>query len=264
MNIDLTGRRAIVTASASGIGYSIALGLAGAGAHVILNGRREETTKAAVEKLLAAYPAASIEGVSGDLSTADGVARFVERAGDADILVNNLGIYESKAFVDIDDEDWTRFFETNLFSGVRLSRYYLPRMIGNDWGRLIFITSESGITPPATRIHYATTKSAQMSLARGLAEVTAGTQVTSNSIVVGITRTEPVDQLIASMAIEQGISEREVDRNLAAEHRPTQLLKRLATAEEVANMVVYIASPQASATNGAALRVEGGGIPTIF
>ena len=263
MKIDLTGRRAIVTASASGIGLAIARGLAEAGASVVLNGRREETTAAAVQRLRSALPDASIDGVPGDLSTAAGVAAFIEQAGDADIVVNNLGIYEAKDFVDITDEDWTRFFETNLFSGVRLSRHYLPQMIARNWGRLLFITSESGVTPPAARLHYATTKSAQMSLARGLAEVTAGTCVTSNSIIVGVTRTEPIDEMIANLAKEQGISEAEVDRNLVAQHRPTQLLKRLATAAEVANMVVYVASPQASATNGAALRVEGGGISTI-
>jgi NAD(P)-dependent dehydrogenase (short-subunit alcohol dehydrogenase family) len=201
--------------------------------------------------------------VAGDLSTAEGVAGFIKRAGDADILVNNLGVYERKDFVDITDADWTRYFETNLFSGVRLARHYLPRMISRNWGRLLFITSESGVTPPPTRLHYATTKSAQMSLARGLAEMTAGTAVTSNSIIVGVTRTEQVNEMISSMAHNQGISEAEADRAIVAEHRPTQLLKRLATSEEVANMVVYIASPQASATNGAALRVEGGGLPTI-
>jgi NAD(P)-dependent dehydrogenase (short-subunit alcohol dehydrogenase family) len=263
MKIELSNRRAIVTASASGIGLSIARGLAAAGAHVIINGRRSETTRDAVERLLGEMPQASIAGVAGDLSTAKGVADFIDQAGEADILINNLGIYDSKDFVDITDEEWLRFFETNLFSGVRLARHYLPQMIEKNWGRLLFITSESGVTPPASRLHYATTKAAQMALARGLAETTRGTGVTSNSIVVGITRTEPVDAAIAQIAREQGISETEADRNLAAEHRPSQLLERLATAEEVANMVVYAASPQASATTGAALRVEGGGIPTI-
>ena len=264
MIIDLAGRRAIVTASASGIGLSIALGLARAGAHVTVNGRRAETTVAAVDRLRAALPGAGVAGVAGDLSTAAGVAAFIDQAGDADILVNNLGIYERKEFVDITDEDWARYFETNLFSGVRLARHYLPRMIERNWGRLLFITSESGVTPPPTRLHYATTKSAQMTLARGLAEMTAGTGVTSNSIIVGVTRTEALDGMIAGIAAEHGISESDVERNIVAEHRPTQLLKRLATAEEVANMVVYVASPQAAATNGAALRVDGGGIPTII
>ena len=264
MKIDLAGRRAIVTASASGIGFSIAQGLAHAGAHVIVNGRREETTKAAVERLRDLLPEAAVEGIAGDLSSAPGIAAFIEAAGEADIVVNNLGIYEEKAFVDITDEDWARYFETNLFSGVRLARHYLPRMIAQDWGRLLFITSESGVTPPPSRLHYATTKSAQISLARGLAEMTADTCVTSNSIVVGVTRTDGIDGMIAGMAADQGISEREVERNIVAQYRPTQLLKRLATSEEVANMVVYIASPQASATNGAALRVDGGGLSSIL
>lgn len=264
MQIDLTNHRAIVTASASGIGFSIALGLARAGAHVVINGRRDETTAAGIRQLRDFLPGARAEGVVGDLSSAEGVAKFIDEAGDADILVNNLGIYDRKEFVDIADEEWLRYFETNLFSGVRLARHYLPRMIAKNWGRILFITSESGVTPPALRLHYATTKAAQLALARGLAEATRGTGVTSNSIVVGITRTEAVDAAISQMALEQGISEAEVDRNLAAEHRPTQLLERLATSEEVANMVVYAASEQASATNGAALRVEGGGIPTIL
>lgn len=264
MKIDLSNRRAIVTASSSGIGFAIVQALVRAGAAVVLNGRRTETTQAAVERLARQYPSARIDGIAGDLSNAEGVAKFISEAGDADILINNLGIYERVSFFDIADEEWRRYFETNLFSGVRLARHYLRGMIERNWGRLLFITSESGVTPPASRIHYATTKAAQIALARGLAEAARGTGVTSNSIIVGITRTEPIDAEIARTAREKGISEAEVDRAMAAQHRPTQLLGRLATSEEVANMVLYAASPQASATTGAALRVEGGGIPTML
>ena len=263
MKIDLTGRRAIVSASSRGVGFWIALGLGNAGADVVINGRNEATTQAAVALAREHLPHAKFEGVAGDLATADGVADFVERSGPADIVINNLGVYEDKPFGEISDAEWTRYFETNVMSGVRLARHYLPQMITKNWGRIQFISSESAITTPPARIHYGTTKTAQLALARGLAELSAGTQVTVNSIIVGITRTESVDAMIAKLALEQGVSEAVIDRQIAEKHRPTQLLKRLATSEEVANMVVYIASPQAAATNGAALRVEGGGIRSI-
>jgi NAD(P)-dependent dehydrogenase (short-subunit alcohol dehydrogenase family) len=264
MKIDLTGRRAVVTASTSGIGLAIAKGLLGAGASVVINGRRPEVTDAAVEQLKKQFPGTSVMGISADLGKKEEVERFVGIADDTDILINNLGIYDRVGFFDIPDEDWYRFFETNLFSGVRLSRHYMPRMLERNWGRLIFITSESGVTPPAGRLHYATSKAAQIALARGLAETARGTSVTSNSIIVGITRTEQIAVVIDQMAKEQGISKEQVELNMAAEHRPSQLIERLASAEEVANMVIYAVSPQASATTGAALRVEGGGIPTML
>lgn len=264
MKIDLTGKTALVTASTSGIGLSIARGLLGAGAHVIVNGRRAEVTDAVVQTLSEQFPGASVQGLSADLGTAEGVDHVTTTVENIDILVNNLGIYEAANFFDITDAQWMRFFETNVMSGVRLARHYMPGMLARDWGRLIFITSESGVTTPATRIHYGTTKTAQLAVSRGLAEVARNTGVTSNAIVVGITLTEPVEQTIAESARTQGISVGEVHRQIATEHRPTQLLGRLATSEEVANMVVYAASPQASATTGAALRVEGGGITTIL
>jgi NAD(P)-dependent dehydrogenase (short-subunit alcohol dehydrogenase family) len=263
MKIDLTGRRAIVSASSRGVGFWIALGLGNAGAEVVINGRGDEATQAAVTLARNRVPGGKFVGISGDLATADGVASFIERAGDADIIVNNLGVYEDKPFGEITDAEWMRYFETNVMSGVRLARHYLPRMIEKNWGRIQFISSESAITTPPARIHYGTTKTAQLALARGLAEMTAGTQVTVNSIIVGITRTEPVEAMITKLALENNVSEAVIDRQIAEKHRPTQLLKRLATSEEVANMVVYIASPQAAATNGAALRVEGGGIRSI-
>lgn len=264
MNIDLVGKRAIVTGSTSGIGLAIAKGLLAAGADVVVNGRRPEVTEATLCDLRRLYPSAAVQGVSADLGTAEGVADFIGQVEGADILVNNLGIYDRVDFFNITDDEWFRFFETNVLSGIRLARHYMPRMLERNWGRLLFVTSESGITTPRDRIHYGTTKTAMLAVARGLAEVARGTAVTSNSIVVGMTMTEHVEQALQKTAAEKGISMGDMQRQVAAQHRPTQLLERLATAEEVANMVVYVASKQASATTGAALRVEGGGIPTIL
>ena len=264
MKIDLSARRAIVTASASGIGLAIAKGLAQAGASVLVNSRHQNTTDAAVERLRQAVPGATISGLVGDLSTAEGVAHFLADAGEADILVNNLGIYEEKDFADINDDDWERFFQTNVMSGVRMSRHHFPLMLARNWGRVLFISSESAITTPPKRIHYGMTKTAQLAIARGLAEMSAGSGVTVNSIIVGVTRTEQIGDLIAQMAADAGTSEAEVERGLVAKYRPTSLIKRLLTSEEVANMVVYCASTQAAGTNGAALRVEGGGISSLL
>jgi NAD(P)-dependent dehydrogenase (short-subunit alcohol dehydrogenase family) len=264
MQIDLTGRRAIVTASTSGIGLAIAKGLLNAGADIVLNGRRREVTDRLVKQFSEQYPGQTVQGISADLGRKEEIERFVQLAPDADILVNNLGIYGRVKFFDIPDDEWLRYFETNVMSGVRLSRHYMPGMLERNWGRLLFISSESGVTTPAERIHYGTTKTAMLAVARGLAEVARNTGVTSNSIVVGITRTEHIEQSIEETARTQGVSIADVHRQIVNEHRPTQLLGRPATSEEVANMVVYAASPQASATTGAALRVEGGGITTIL
>jgi len=264
MKIDLSSRRAIVTASGSGIGLAIAKGLAATGASVVINSRSQKTNDEAQARLLEAVPGASVGGVVGDLSTAEGVAQFLKQAGDADILVNNLGIYEEKPFVEIPDEEWDRYFQTNVMSGVRLSRHYLPQMMARRWGRVLFISSESAVTTPPSRIHYAMTKTAQLALARGLAGVSAGTGVTVNSILVGTTRTEHIDVMIANMVAESGQTEEQIEKALIAKHRPSSLIQRLITSAEIANMVVYCASQQAAGTNGAALRVEGGGIPTIL
>jgi len=264
MNIDLTGHRAIVTASTSGIGLAIAKGMLNAGAQVVVNGRREEITDAAVAELTRLFPGSEVLGVSADLGSKAGVDRFIELAGDADILVNNLGMYERVDFFDITDEQWFRMFEINVMSAVRLARHYMPGMLAKNWGRVISIASESGVTTPRDRMHYGMSKTALIAVARGLAEQARGTAVTSNSIVVGMTMTEIVEREIEANARKQGISSLEMQRQAAAQHRPTQLLERLAKPEEVANMVVYVASPQASATTGAALRVEGGGISSIL
>lgn len=264
MKIDLKGRKAIVTASTSGIGLAIAKGLASSGANVVVNGRRPEVTDRVVEQLSDEFPGLTVQGFSADLAHREEVERFVRLAPEADILVNNLGIYGQADFFDIPDEEWLRFFETNVMSGIRLARHYMPGMLKRNWGRLLFISSESGVTTRAERLHYSTTKTAILAVARGLAERARNTGVTSNSIIVGTTVTEQLGEVIEEMARTQKISIAEVHRQIMAEHRPTHLLPQLLTMEEVANMVVYAASPQAAATTGAALRVDGGGITTIL
>jgi NAD(P)-dependent dehydrogenase (short-subunit alcohol dehydrogenase family) len=263
MIINLTGKQAVVSGSTSGIGFAIALGLAEAGAHVAINGRTSAGVEAAIDRLTKQQPNARIQGIAADLATAAGIAAFVEHAGDADIVVNNLGIFEPKAFEAIADEDWQRFFDTNVMSGVRLSRHYLPGMVKRGWGRIVFISSESGLNIPPNMIHYGMTKTAQLAIARGLAESVAGTGVTVNAVLPGPTRSEGVVEFFTKLAKEKGVPVAELERDFIAQNRPSSLIKRLATAEEVANMVVYVCSPQASATTGAALRVDGGVVRSI-
>jgi NAD(P)-dependent dehydrogenase (short-subunit alcohol dehydrogenase family) len=208
-------------------------------------------------------PKAKVEGIAADLSGAEGVAAFVKRAQNTDILVNNLGIFEPKSFDAITDTDWQRFFETNVMSGVRLSRHYLPAMVKRGWGRIVFISSESGLNIPVEMIHYGMTKTAQLAISRGLAESVAGTGVTVNAVLPGPTRSDGVVEFFGRLAEEQGVSQQEMEKEFIANHRPTSLIRRLATVEEVANMVVYVCSPQASATTGAALRVDGGVVRSI-
>ena len=263
MIIDLSGHRAIVSGSTAGIGFAIATGLAKAGAAVVINGRQKQTTDKAVQRLSGLAPKAKVEGVAGDLGSRAGIDDFLRRAGDADILVNNLGIFEPKPFTEITDDDWHRFFDVNVMSGVRLTRHYFPAMLAKNWGRVVFISSESGLNIPAEMIHYGVTKTAQLALARGLAELTAGTGVTVNSVLPGPTRSEGVEDFVKAMAKERNVSESEVERLFFADIRPSSLLKRFASVEEVANMVVYVCSKEASATNGAALRVDGGVVRSI-
>jgi NAD(P)-dependent dehydrogenase (short-subunit alcohol dehydrogenase family) len=263
MIIDLRNKRAIVTGSTVGIGFAIARGLAQSGAAVVLNGRGRDSVAAAQKRLAELVPGADVDGIAADLAGAEGVADFVRRAGDADILVNNLGIFEPKPFEAITDADWHRFFDTNVMSGIRLSRHYLPQMRKRDWGRIVFISSESALNIPVEMIHYGMTKTAQLAISRGLAESAAGTGVTVNSVLPGPTRSEGVADFFGKMAKEQGVSQGEMETQFIAQHRPSSLIKRLATPDEVANMVVYICSPQASATTGAALRVDGGVVRSI-
>jgi NAD(P)-dependent dehydrogenase (short-subunit alcohol dehydrogenase family) len=263
MNIDLSGKTALVTGSTAGIGYAIAKGLAASGANVVLNGRSQAKVDAAVAKLVEAVVAAKVRGIAADVSTAAGCKALVAALPEADVLINNAGIFEPKDFFEIPDEDWARIFEVNVMSGVRLSRAYMQGMLKRNWGRIVFISSESGLNIPKEMIHYGVTKTAQIALARGLAELTRGTAVTVNSVLPGPTLSEGVETFVKSLAKQNGQSEAEAAANFVKQHRPTSLLQRFASVDEIANMVVYVASKEASATNGAALRAEGGIVNSI-
>jgi len=263
MNLDLHGRLALVTGSTAGIGRAIVEGLARAGAAVIVNGRTQARVDEAVAAVRAAHPAADVRGFAADLGSAEGCAALVAAHPQVDVLVNNLGIFGPVPFADIDDATWLRFFETNVMSGVRLSRAYLPAMRERDWGRIVFVSSESGLQIPAEMIHYGVTKTAQIALARGLAETLAGTGVTVNSVLPGPTDSEGVGTFVRRLAKREQIDDAEMERRFFETARPTSLLKRFITTEEVANMVVYVCSPAASATTGAALRVDGGVVRAI-
>jgi NAD(P)-dependent dehydrogenase (short-subunit alcohol dehydrogenase family) len=263
MIIDLTGKRAIVTGSTAGIGFAIAKGLAESGAAVIINGRNPVTLRLAHERLMKELPNADVTGVAADVSNVPGTAHLIERVGDTDIIVNNVGIYEAKPFEQITDGEWLRMFDSNVMSGIRLSRHYAPRMRERGWGRIVFISSESALNIPVEMIHYGMTKTAQLAVSRGLAETLAGTGVTVNAVLPGPTRTEGVSQFIDKVSGQQGGSQQETEKAFLMQSRPSSLIRRLATPEEVANMVVYVCSPQASATTGAALRVDGGVVRSI-
>jgi NAD(P)-dependent dehydrogenase (short-subunit alcohol dehydrogenase family) len=263
MKIDLTGKTALVTGSTSGIGHATAKGLAAAGAEVLVNGRAQGKVDAAVASITKAVPGAKVRGVAADVSTAAGCEKLVAAQTDVDILINNAGIFEPKAFFEIADQDWSRFFEVNVMSGVRLSRAYFPGMLKRNWGRIVFISSESALNIPKEMIHYGMTKTAQLAVSRGLAEMTRGTAVTVNSVLPGPTMSEGVETFIKDLAKHNGVSVEEATKQFFQQQRPTSLLQRFATVEEIANLVVYVASKQSSATNGAALRAEGGIVQTI-
>jgi len=257
MIIDLTGRKAVVSGSTGGIGRAIAEGLAKAGASVVINGRGEERVATALREIRAAIPKAKVEGIAADLATSEGVAAFTAQAADADILVNNLGTAVPKAFEALTDDDWLNLFQTNVMSGVRMTRYYLPAMVKRGWGRVVFISSESAVNIPKEMIDYGMTKTAQLAISRGLAESVAGTGVTVNAVLPGPTRSEGLGRYTKA-AEAQGVTQDVVEQQFLTALRPTSLIKRFATTEEVANMVIYVCSEQASATTGAALRVDGG------
>lgn len=264
MNLQLENKLAFVTGSTAGIGFAIAKALAADGARVILNGRTEDRVAEAIASLRAKVPNAKLESLALDLSKADAAAESIKRFPQVDILVNNLGMYEPKPFEDISDDDWSALFEINFMSGVRLSRHYLPRMKTAGWGRIIFISSESAVNIPVEMIHYGVTKTMQLALARGLAELTAGTAVTVNSVLAGPTRSEGVEKFLVDLAKTNHVSVAEVEKEFFNKARPGSLLRRFATSEEVAALVAFIASPLSSATNGAALRAEGGLLRTIL
>lgn len=265
MHIDLTGKTALVSGSTSGIGFAIARGLAQAGADVIVNGRTQANVDKAVSALLKASPKAKVRGIAADVSNAKGCEQLVAAVPvvDVDILVNNAGIFEPKDFFEIADDDWSRFFEVNVLSGVRLSRAYMKGMLQRNWGRIVFISSESGLQIPKEMIHYGVTKTAQLGVSRGLAELTKGTGVTVNAVLPGPTLSEGAQEFVASLARQSGQDEKTAVATFIKEHRPTSLIERFASVEEVANIVVYVCSREASATNGAALRVDGGVVQSI-
>lgn len=263
MNIQLNAKRALVTASTGGIGFAIAKGLAEAGADVVINGRSEGSVKDAVARLASAVPGATITGVAADLGSAEGVETLLQGAGPIDVLVNNAGIYGPQDFFETEDEVWDNYWQTNVMSGVRLSRALLPSMVAKNWGRVVFVSSESARNIPADMIHYGVSKTAQLALARGLAKRVAGGGVTVNSVLPGPTMSDGVAVMLQSEVERTGKSLEEVAKAFVAEHRPSSIIQRAATVEEVANMIVYVCSPQASATTGAALRVDGGVVDDI-
>jgi len=265
MQIDFSGKTALVTASTAGIGFAVARGLAGSGAQVIINGRSEEGVARAAQALRAALPAAQVEGVAADLGSAAGVQKLIDAlSGRAiDILVNNAGIFEPQDFFDTDDDIWQRHWQTNVLSGVSLSRALLPVMVARGWGRVIFISSESARNIPVEMIHYGVSKTAQLALSRGLAKRVAGSGVTVNAVLPGPTLSDGFAAMMQDEVARTGKPLEELSREFVLKHRASSVLQRPSSVDEVANMVVYVASPQASATSGASLRVDGGVVDDI-
>jgi NAD(P)-dependent dehydrogenase (short-subunit alcohol dehydrogenase family) len=263
MDLGLKGKRALVTGSTAGIGFAAARALAIEGAKVTLNGRTEARVNDALGRLRSNLPGATVDGVAADLSTGDGCQALIRRLPDVDVLVNNLGIFEPKAFDQITDADWIRFFETNVLSGIRLSRHYVAGMRSRNWGRIVFVSSESALQIPTEMIHYGMTKTAQLAVSRGLAETLAGTGVTVNSVLPGPTASEGVGEFVARMAVERGSDAAAVEQEFFTTARPSSIIQRFTTPDEVAAMIAYVCSTQASATTGAALRVDGGVVRAI-
>lgn len=261
MDLQLTNKRVLVTGSTKGIGKAIAKTLVREGAEVIINGRSRQSVETAIDDIKGSVANAKISGLSCDFSKSKEIDELIAVVGDIDILINNVGIFEPKGFLDIPDKDWQRFFEVNVMSGVRLSRNFLPYMLKQDWGRIIFISSESGINIPVEMIHYGMTKTAQLAISRGIAETTKGTQVTVNAILPGPTLSEGVKKFAG---IGEENTRGEIENNFFKTERPSSLIQRFAEPQEIANMVAYVASPLSSATNGAALRVDGGVVKTAF
>lgn len=264
VNLKLTEKVALITGSTAGIGFAIARALATEGAHVYVNGRTQERVDAAVAAIRSHAATIKVDGIVADFSSAAGSEAVIANLPAADVLVNNVGIFEPKAFAEITDADWYRFFEINVMSGVRLARHYLAGMLKKNWGRILFISSESAVQIPPEMVHYGMTKTAQVAVARGIAEFVAGTGVTVNSILAGPTESEGVGAFVEAMAKQQNKSKQAIEKEFFEHVRPSSLLKRFATVDEVAAMVTYVASELASATNGAALRVDGGVVKSIL
>lgn len=264
MDLQLHNKRALVTGSTAGIGFAAAKLLAAEGAMVVVNGRTEERVAAALDAIRQALGGAHIHGVAADLGTREGCEALAAQVDEIDVLVNNVGIFEPKPFEEIPDADWLRFFETNVLSGVRLTRRYLPGMRARNWGRIVFVSSESAVQIPAEMIHYGMTKTAQLAVARGIAETTTGTGVTVNSVLPGPTASEGVETFVQRLADSRGTDFAAMEREFFTTARPTSLLRRFATPDEVAAMIVYVCSGPASATNGAALRVDGGVVRSVL
>jgi NAD(P)-dependent dehydrogenase (short-subunit alcohol dehydrogenase family) len=262
MDLQLTDKLALVSGSTAGIGLAIATSLAAEGARVIVNGRTEARVAEAIAAIRAKHPDAKLEAFAGDLSTAAPAEELARRFPDVEVLVNNLGIFDPKPFEEIPDAEWLRFFDVNVVSGVRLSRLYLAGMRKRNWGRIIFISSESALQIPEEMIHYGTTKTAQIAVTRGLAELTAGTGITVNAVLPGPTRSEGVEEFVGKLS--GGKPFEEFEKEFFEKVRPTSLIKRFARVEEVASLVTYVASPLSSATTGSALRVEGGLVKSPF
>jgi NAD(P)-dependent dehydrogenase (short-subunit alcohol dehydrogenase family) len=264
MDLQLKDKTALVTGSTQGIGYAIAKQLLGEGATVIINGRTDQRIATAIAKLKSELPGANVSGLAADFSNADDVNRLINALPEIDILVNNAGIFEPKPFLEIPDDEWIRFFKINVLSGVQLSRAVLPKMLEKNWGRIIFISSESALNIPEEMIHYGATKTMQLGVSRGIAELTRNTNVTVNSILPGPTKSEGVEDFIDQVAKSKNITKEEAEKDFFKTLRPSSIIQRFADVAEIANLVVYVASPLSSATNGSALRADGGLVKLIL